>query len=298
MSRSYLTDETLPRSAYVILTLKCNLRCPHCYLEAGPERKETMPMELRKKVIREIAKNRIQTIIFTGGEPTTEMEKLIDTLDCAVKTYRETSNTEPQITLQTNAHFLTELNDIEIKRQLEMLKSKGVCRLHIASRDGYHCIPFPKLDRIAEIAFEVFRHEKGDKVWGVIITGATGAVTPIGRARIELPEHEWQKENFISEDYCYIIINVDGKIYPCCWQATPVMGDLSREPLIEIINRARQEGSIFKKLAEKEGFDFLNPEKDLGISKEEFGGLLTEFGPCGACAEYFRKYNKKSAFSN
>lgn len=47
----------------------CNLRCRHCHLEAGPERKEIMSMEVMQACLSAAKKYGFETIDITGGAP-------------------------------------------------------------------------------------------------------------------------------------------------------------------------------------------------------------------------------------
>lgn len=53
-------------------TQDCNLRCKHCYQNAGPagQKKDELTTEERFKVVDQIAEMDIPTIFFSGGEPT------------------------------------------------------------------------------------------------------------------------------------------------------------------------------------------------------------------------------------
>jgi radical SAM protein with 4Fe4S-binding SPASM domain len=52
-------------------TNDCNLRCKHCYQDAGPDgvKKNELTTEERFNVVDQIAENDIPTIFFSGGEP-------------------------------------------------------------------------------------------------------------------------------------------------------------------------------------------------------------------------------------
>ncbi len=281
-ANNYLLDgRKRPYDAYVVLTLKCNSKCDHCYIEAGPERTESMPMELRKKVIDEAAKHNIRRITFSGGEPTVEMEKLIDTLEYASETRKKTGYPDI-ILLQSNVYFLIGLSENEIEKELAKLKSAGVTELDIASDDPYHKIATDELDRIEKTAETVFGKPNVSRRPGDL------CVAPIGRARTKIHNKHWYRGRFDRHgNYCYVTISSNGDVHQCCWQPNP-MGNLSEEPLKNILERARKPGSIFRKIA-KDGFAGLEPEEDLGISTEEFGKLMDEFGECGACHQYFKE---------
>ncbi len=288
----YLIDRTkVPHSVYVLLTMECNLRCPHCYLEAGPERKESMPMELRKKVIDEVAKNGVSKIEFSGGEPTVEMDKLVDTIRYAKETYDRTGYPK-DVALQTNAYFLRNLEESEIEKKLEYLKSEGLTQVDIASFDRYHDFGIKKkirvLAKIKTVADGVFGEEN------VTYRGATEPLVPIGRVKKSIAlRPKWSvgpNSDFWTKDsnmYQSLTIDVNGDVHPCFWQPKS-MGKLPDEPLADILERARRPDSIFRKLAEKNGFAKLDPEGDLGISREKFDSLIGELGECGGCHEYFR----------
>lgn len=287
MSRrgSYLTDKSVaPRSAYVLLTLNCNSRCSHCYIEAGPDRKETMPMELREKAIDEIAKNGIRWIKFSGGEVTL-LEDLADTLN-----YAKEAGDFDAIVVETNAYFLKGLGKKEVREKLAKLKSAGATTIYIASDDHYHNISHDELKKIGNVAKTVFG-PGNVSVWGAV------GISPIGRAKREVPEEDWST-GFYDLDYDGVTVSVDGKVYPCCWQATPPMGDLSEEPLSKIIERAREPDGLFRKLADNGGFFSLDPERDLGISEKELDQLVDRFGECGACYEHFRSLKNVKKLSD
>ncbi len=279
-----------PEGAYAILTLNCNSKCDHCYLEAEPGRKESMPMELRMKMIDEISENKISFLTLTGGEPTVEIDKLMDTLNYAAKKHQETGFPK-EVILQTNAYFLRGLDEREIEKELEKLKLAGADSLDITSGDAYHSIGHDELEKIEEAAMAIFGR--------ALIRGTSDdAAVPIGRAKREVPKSRWRTRDYDLKykqyefKYCEITVSVDGGIYPCCWQATPPMGNISDEPLAKILERARKPDIIFRKLGEKNGFARLDPENDLGMSKELFDRKLDELSECGACHDYFR--NKKA----
>lgn len=50
------------------ITYRCNLRCKHCYVSGGRDAKESST-EQAKKIIRQLAENKVFTVSFTGGEP-------------------------------------------------------------------------------------------------------------------------------------------------------------------------------------------------------------------------------------
>jgi len=47
----------------------CNLSCRHCHVQAGPDRKEIMPIDILKKCLETAALPEIEVIDITGGAP-------------------------------------------------------------------------------------------------------------------------------------------------------------------------------------------------------------------------------------
>lgn len=292
MSRSYLIEGKKPDGAYALMTLKCNYRCRHCYIEAGPDRLESMPMELRRKLVDEVAKNGIKELMISGGELTTEMDKLVDTIEYASESKRLTGYPK-YLVLQTNAAFLKGLDGKRMERELLDLKERGITHLEITS-DPYHATRGAELTRIKKAAEKVF-----DDRLEVRVNGRE--VAAIGRARREVPKENWQKYGCsldADKPWWRVDISVDGKVYPCCWQATPPMGDLSTEPLSEILERARTPDSLFRKLAET-GFSKVKPEElGLQIGKEEFDRLVEKEGDCAACYQLYLPLKEKGSPKN
>jgi MoaA/NifB/PqqE/SkfB family radical SAM enzyme len=55
----------------IFLTYKCQVACPHCVVQAGPNRTEVMEEERLRDWISQAAEygGRMRSINFTGGEP-------------------------------------------------------------------------------------------------------------------------------------------------------------------------------------------------------------------------------------
>ncbi|MBK9461939.1 MAG: arsenosugar biosynthesis radical SAM protein ArsS [Sphingobacteriales bacterium] len=48
---------------------RCNQTCKHCHVDAGPDRRETMSLEIMQKCLKILADTDIQTVDITGGAP-------------------------------------------------------------------------------------------------------------------------------------------------------------------------------------------------------------------------------------
>ena len=56
-------------AATIRVTKACNLRCPHCYVNAGEKLENELSLEEIKSIIDQLAKLKVFSIFFTGGEP-------------------------------------------------------------------------------------------------------------------------------------------------------------------------------------------------------------------------------------
>ncbi len=64
------SEYVLPMHVALELTYRCNLMCKHCYVNSDIKRTETMPLNMAKKVLKELNKIGVVSIELTGGEPT------------------------------------------------------------------------------------------------------------------------------------------------------------------------------------------------------------------------------------
>src|SRR5688572_27338707 len=67
MSRPMLT---------VLITLRCPLQCAHCVVDSGPQRKESLDLELLLTIIDDAASLGVRCIGFTGGDPFVRLDDL------------------------------------------------------------------------------------------------------------------------------------------------------------------------------------------------------------------------------
>ena len=58
-----------PRLISWNMTLRCNLRCPHCYIDAGNVRAEELSTDQGKRLVDQIAEVSRPLLILSGGEP-------------------------------------------------------------------------------------------------------------------------------------------------------------------------------------------------------------------------------------
>ncbi|MEK6288615.1 MAG: radical SAM protein [Acidobacteriota bacterium] len=75
----YLLEELVVRPGFHLdtpllvwfeITRKCNLNCPHCYIDAGPPREGELATSEILHLLEEMAEMGVWAVTFTGGEPT------------------------------------------------------------------------------------------------------------------------------------------------------------------------------------------------------------------------------------
>lgn len=59
-----------PLMAWIELTRKCNLRCPHCFVEGGTARGSELPTDEILSLLEQWAELGVFSVVLTGGEPT------------------------------------------------------------------------------------------------------------------------------------------------------------------------------------------------------------------------------------
>jgi radical SAM protein with 4Fe4S-binding SPASM domain len=65
-----------PLMAWIELTRLCNLRCPHCFVDAGEKREVEMPTSRLLSLLDEFAEMGTFSVVITGGEPSLQPDFL------------------------------------------------------------------------------------------------------------------------------------------------------------------------------------------------------------------------------
>lgn len=118
----------------LIMTLRCQVTCPHCIVQAGPHRKEEMRVEDARDWIQQIAHYRddiIKVIALTGGEPFYNLESLRAISDLAAVSGR-------LVSVVTNAFWAS-----TPKGALGVLRTLPSIKMISVSTDIYHQIAIP-----------------------------------------------------------------------------------------------------------------------------------------------------------
>jgi MoaA/NifB/PqqE/SkfB family radical SAM enzyme len=136
-------SENLPEMPYLrniglIVTYKCQVACPHCIIEAGPNRKEETELEDAFDWIKQIANYRngyIKVLSLTGGEPFYDVKKL-----AMLSAFGEENGL--LVSAVTNAFWA-----LTPKKAVNTLKSVPSIKMMAISADTYHQeeIPFERV---------------------------------------------------------------------------------------------------------------------------------------------------------
>lgn len=112
-------------SVYWVFTLKCNDRCAHCYNNSAPEAATASLDDLLAVVPNLPAATR--RVILSGGEPTTEMDKLV----ALAGALRGRFGDGLPLVLQTNGDLLD-------PGRLGRILQAGFTRVDVVSMDRFH----------------------------------------------------------------------------------------------------------------------------------------------------------------
>ena len=257
-------SENLPEMPYLrniglIVTYKCQVACPHCIIEAGPDRKEETRLDDAFNWMNQIADYRngyIKVLSLTGGEPFYDIEKLK-----ALSSFGEQKGL--LVSAVTNAFWaLTPQKATKILKELPSIKMLAI------SADVYHQknIPFQRVKNAIraakklDVPFQigVCTENQDDSGYQNMIKKLqkitqpdkikTAIVFPVGRAlNITNPKYVTSDEPPISA--CSAgsapIIFPNGNILGCIGPvidikfANPLLlGNLNNTSLEEILNRS------------------------------------------------------------
>lgn len=272
---------------YFTITRKCNLRCKHCYLKAGPEHSDTT---ISKEDFRSIIDNLPEvslTLILSGGEIFTIQDILFDYLGYIKEKNIQRSAKNQQrihITLQTNGFWA--VNDDKIKITLFDLLSLGVEALDISSDDKYHYeqgINKKNLDKLYGLI-------KDSKIFNVELRGILGSrgIMPIGRAKemqLGKPSLNYRGINCKNSltDY-QLTIREDGTVYTCCYNFFQLPGNLIKKPLEDIVRDAHKSERL--SIINSKGIKGLAIRD--GWKKRDVEDLIDTYGRCGFCYQYYK----------
>ena len=265
-------------SICLLLTLKCDLSCRHCFVSASPNRTEEMSYNQITTAIDNSYEN-VNRIWFSGGEPTVVMDKLLFSLQYAKEKKRKYGFLD-KICVQTNGNF-AKSKQTAIKYLIQFYKS-GANEIDITSNDIFH---FEQMEK--DIPQQLAKIANAMGVFESVSIGGSDykAVKRFGRAK-NLPLEELKgfdlkyskKCVFTGSDY---VIYPNGDVLPCIYGYGNIFGNIYKNTLLDIISM-EQNTKIISLLQEG------NIHKILG--NKLFSNYLSDI--CDSCNLYFSNYRR------
>ena len=282
-------------SLYWVFTHACNLRCAHCYNFSRPGA-PTISRAQAEAVLGHLPEQ-TNRFILSGGEPLVEPELLCWLLEEGRARYPDA-----RVSVQTNGDLLD-------AAMLERLLATGLNHISVASYDQFHPRPDGKFEGLRTMfeEFGVVEREVGNpatseqqapvdySIWGANPEFWVGGIWPRGRAMKHglaqlLPEHNfcdrWSGAlGFLDDGSPMQEIAIQlTTAYPCCPGTVEPLGDLAREPLAAMLERARRDPVW---CALNEGDPAAMGRAD-GIDREYALRRIEELGSvCLWCDEFF-----------
>jgi organic radical activating enzyme len=248
------------RNVGLIVTYQCQVTCPHCILQSGPQRKERVRREEALDWIGQLAAYRdgmVWVLALTGGEPFYNLDVLRELSAAA-------ASQGLLVSAVTNAFWATSL-----EKAVAVLESLPALRVLQISTDVYHqlAIPFErvvnaiKAVRACQIPYTLAVCTENEKDPGYLalmerLTALvdrsliyTSITFPVGRAAETVDRASYSASAEPPLSACTAgsapIILPDGRVLACIGPLiqleTPhplLLGSLRAEPLAAIFDRA------------------------------------------------------------
>jgi len=273
---------------YFVVTENCNLKCKHCYLSAGPEKKDTtISLSDFRKVIDHLPKFSLD-LCLSGGEIFTIKNQLYEFLDYVRQNNQQRDNNrELRVILQTNGYWATSQKKIE--KIFSELKEFNLSKLEIASNDIWHENQGLNIDKKSNILRSIWRDYFSKEI--LQIRGGSDKPFPMGRAKRLVSLSDFFKRSYCGYDLLNlsisnsgICIDTKGDVFTCCFKAFQLDGNLVNEPLEDIINRAQKTPRYIG--LHKHGIKGLALAD--GWNEKKLEELISKKGECGFC---FQEYH-------
>ena len=245
----------------LIMTYKCQVRCPHCILDAGPHRTEEVNAEEALDWIRQITayeNSKVIILSLTGGEPFYDIEKLR-----LISDYADTQGL--YVSAVTNAYWASSPEEAA-----RVLAQVPAIRMLSLSTDVYHqrFIPFQNIknairaiqDLEKQYTVAVCMEDANDpalrKIREELLTVTTqdhifSALTfPVGRAMQHVDAGRYPMSAQVPASACVTcsspILFPDGHVVACIGPLIDLtyphalyLGNIREESLQSILDRAQ-----------------------------------------------------------
>lgn len=278
-------------SIYWVITENCNLKCPHCYIEAGPGKKDTTISEQDfRKAVDHLPKTPVD-LCLSGGEIFTIKNTLYNLLEYTQfvnKKRKEKRQGQLEVSLQSNGFWAK--NTEKMDQILQEIMSFGVNYLEIASDDKWHRQAGFKKNSLLTKTKE---YQWDDKKIEIKYRGTSNNkqnIYPIGRAKnLGINKNKivvtWEEfcQNSLSK--YKLFVNQRGEVTTCCANKFVLEGNLIEEPLTKIVKRAKKNERI--SILNDGGIELLAVHD--GWDMEFAEALIEDRGACGFCFEAYEE---------
>lgn len=261
-------------SVCLCLTFKCDLKCRHCFVSAGPDRTEEMTMEQIVLAIDNSYEN-CDRIWFSGGEPTVALEKLLYGLKYA-KNKKDMFGFPQKICVQTNGNF-AKTQQVAIK-YLAQFYRHGANEIDITSNDIFH---FEQMNNDIPTALAKMANSMG--VFENVMIGGSDykVVKRFGRAK-NIPLDELKEFDLKHTRKCVLtesdyVIHPNGDVLPCIYGFENILGNIYEKKLKDII----------KEFTSSEIYSWLKDEGIYATFQEAINeNVNSNYDICDICNSY------------
>lgn len=310
------------------LTNKCNLHCPHCYMESGSAYSDELSTDEIKRVCKEFQKHGGTNVSLTGGEPTTrkdflEIADYISSIGMKVSVF-----TNGFLWDEEMVRFLSSLNveGVQISVDGYDEASNSIVRGNVVFQKALKAIDlFVKYHIFVKVAitapYEIIKEHQAD-----YISFSKGLIDKYGDDAIEInfsyffmPGREISKEKIkdIKDEYYKLVDDVVTKIYE----------DIEEDAFVTNLLGGIQDSCGYGSLNVMANGDFYFCDRIPDVNKSgnirdltfdsifelmkiaEEAGKISNFKPCGDCelkficgggcrAEHFRDFTQLSDVTN
>ncbi len=184
---------------------KCNLKCKHCHVEAGPERSEEMGKEIFEKCLQILKQYNISTIDITGGAP--EMNNHLAWF------IKEAAQLKRRLIIRSNLVILLEKKyqhfiDLFAENKVEVVTSLPDYIKDKSDRQRGEGV-FEKVVEVMKILNEKGYGKEGSGLVLDIVHNPVGAYLPGSQSAIEFEYHKRLKEQYKVEfNHLFTITNI------------------------------------------------------------------------------------------
>ena len=280
---------------YFPVTENCNFECAHCYLSAGPGKRDTTVSRGDfEKIIGNLPVGDTR-VILSGGEVTTIREDLNYFLEVLTDRKHHLEKADRfsvfSVEVQTNGSWATSIH--RAREVLTDLRNRGVDVVDVASNSRYH--------KEAGMDVERFHNLRaGNRYLGVDLYIPKGfneksaeSYFPMGRAKnfdvafedLEIGYGRIPCRDAVSlkRNQSDLNLDIEGNVYSCCFRQFKLDGNLIEEPLEKIINRYLDGGDF--DLINRRGISALAEKR--GVPGDVVRDVVCRQGECALCFRVF-----------